>query len=198
MKKIALVSTLLIAASAPATAGFFDSAAGLLDTASKATAVASDVLSSGEEKAQAVEETTTADLATGALELLPAITGGLGVTEQQATGGLGSLFQVAQGALGASDFSALSQSVPNMSDLLAAAPEVAPAGTQGLTSGLMNMAGLPGDAVSSATTVAAQFKQLGLNPTMIPEYIRITNEFLQSNGGQQAMDLFGKGVAALL
>ncbi|GAA5314998.1 MAG: hypothetical protein AseanaTS_02020 [Candidatus Pelagadaptatus aseana] len=198
MKKTALFTALLVISSAPASAGFFDSAAGLLDTASKATAVASDVLTTSDEAVDAAENATTGDMASTALELLPAITGGLGVSPEQASGGLGSLFQLAQGTLGASDFSVLSDAVPDMSGLLAAAPEVAPAASQGLTSGLMNMAGLPGDAVSSATTVAAQFQQLGLNPAMIPEYIRITNEFLQSSGGQQAVELFGKGVATLL
>ena len=180
-------------------AGWFDSAADLLDTASKATAVASDVMKSSDEKAEVVQQATgTESLTETAVALLPSLTQSLGVTESQAAGGMGSLFQLAQGTLSGSDFSSLSNAVPGMDSLLNAAPQVASEETKGLTSGLMNMAGLPGDAVSSAATVAAQFKELGLSPTMIPQYIQVTNQFLQSNGGKQAVDLFTKGVASLL
>ena len=198
MKREVLFVTAL-ALSSHSTAGWFDSAADLLDSASKATAVASDVMKSSDEKAEAVQQATTSESLTNtAVALLPSLTQSLGVSESQAAGGLGSLFQLAQGSLSGSDFSSLSNAVPGMDSLLGAAPKVASEETQGLASGLMNMAGLPGDAVSSAATVAAQFKQLGLSPAMIPQYIQITSQFLQSNGGKQAVDLFTKGVASLL
>lgn len=188
-----------MALSTQSSASWFDSASDLLDSASKATAAASEVMKSSDAEAQAVQQKAESEsLTSTAMALLPSLTENLGVSDSQAAGGLGSLFQLAQGTLSSSDFSSLSSAVPDMGSLLDAAPKVASDQNKGLASGLMNMAGLPGDAVSSAATVAAQFKELGLNPAMIPQYIQITNEFLQSNGGKQAVDLFSKGVATLL
>lgn len=147
----------------------------------------------------AAKETTKAaasGMAASATSLLPMLTSGLGVSEAQASGGMGSLLQLAQSSLSAGDFSTLTDSIPGASSLLSAAPEVADSAS-GLSS-MMNSAGGSGDALSAATKVYSQFKELGLDTSMIPKYISVATEYLQSNGGQETVDLFKKGVSALM
>jgi Protein of unknown function VcgC/VcgE (DUF2780) len=186
---------------AQAQAGWLDSASDLLNSASNAVDTASEVVETANTSETQVEQATNTDMVSTAMELLPAITQNLGVTDQQASGGLGSLFQLAQNTLGEGDFSTLSDAVPNMQDLLGAAPEVsADAGTgdNGLVGNLLNTAGQYSDTVKTANMVVQQFEALGLDPAMIPQYVQTINNFLQSTSGQQTVDLFAKGVSAVL
>ena len=128
--------------------------------------------------------------------LSSAIAKGLGVSSQQADGGLGSLFSLAQSTLGSEQFSSLAGAVPGMDTLLKAAPAVS--GDGGSLSGMASSLGGYGDAAKGAAAVVSQFQSLGLDATAIPQYIEITNSYLQSTGGQTAVDLFTKGVASLL
>ena len=120
-----------------------------------------------------------------------AISQGLGVTQAQADGGLGSLFGLAQSTLGSEDFATLASAVPGMDSLLNAAPALESAG------GLGGLGGYA-EALQGASGVVSQFQSLGLSASAIPQYVDITNRYLQSSGGQQAAQLFSKGVASLL
>jgi hypothetical protein len=122
------------------------------------------------------------------------LTSGLDVSPEQASGGLGSLFSVAQSSLSAQDFSSLSSYVPDMSSLLKAAPAV----SENSSSSLLGSFGGMGDTLNASSKVASQFTSLGLSAEHIPQYISIINDYLQSQGGQQAVNLFSKGIAALL
>ncbi len=186
---------------AQAQAGWLDSASDLLNSASNAVNTASEVVETANTSEAQVAQASNTDLVSTAMDLLPAITQNLGVTEQQASGGLGSLFQLAQSTLGEGDFTTLSDAVPNMQDLLGAAPDVAgeaTEGSSGLVGNLMNTASQYSDTVKTANTVMQQFDALGLDPAMIPKYVQVINNFLQSSGGQQTVDLFAKGVSAVL
>jgi hypothetical protein len=123
-----------------------------------------------------------------------ALAGALGVSSKQADGGLGSLFSLAETTLGNEQFKTLAKSVPGMGDLLDAAPSLDSNSLSGMASGL----GGYGEAMKGASEVYAQFQQLGLSTSAIPQYIEVTNAYLQSTGGRQAVDLFSKGVASLL
>ncbi len=182
-------------------AGWLDSASDLLNSASNAVDTASEVVETANTSETQVEQATNTDMVSTAMELLPAITQNLGVTDQQASGGLGSLFQLAQKTLSEGDFTSLSDAVPNMQDLLGAAPEVSvdtASGDNGLVGNLLNTAGQYSDTVKTANMVMQQFEALGLDPAMIPQYVQTINNFLQSTSGQQTVDLFAKGVSAVL
>jgi hypothetical protein len=80
-----------------------------------------------------------------------------------------------------------------MDTLLAAAPAVADK-----TSQLSGMLGADsGNALGGAQKIYDQFKALGLDAGQVGEYIDITQGYLQSAGGQSAVDLFKKGLGAL-
>jgi hypothetical protein len=124
------------------------------------------------------------------------VTAQLGVTEQQAQGGLGTLFSVAQSTLDGADFQQLSQHVPDMASLLNAAPEVSEK-AQGISS-LVAVAGKYGDALKSGNEAYARFKTLGIDAAQIPQYIEVTNQFLEKQGGTDIAALFSKGLEALM
>ena len=86
----------------------------------------------------------------------------LGVTQQQAEGGAGALFQLAKSRMPARNFSALSKSVPDMQNLLAAAPANDTLGGGG-------MAGL--------------FRQLDLSPDMVQKFIPTIVQYVKDTGG---------------
>ena len=150
-----------------------------------------------EQPSSAVDALSTAasKLATTS-SLTSMITGQLGVTDTQATGGLGTIFGLAKSTLGNSDFSQLSGMVPEMDTLLAAAPALSE-NAQGLSS-LMGSAGKYGSALQGATQAYSQFKTLGIGVNQIPQYITVTNEFLESKGGGDTVAIFKEGVSSLL
>jgi hypothetical protein len=86
----------------------------------------------------------------------------LGVTQQQAEGGAGALFQLAKSRMPARNFAALSNSVPDMQNLLAAAPANGTLGSGG-------MAGI--------------FRQLDLSPDMVQKFIPTIVEYVQNTSG---------------
>ncbi len=139
---------------------------------------------------------TAAPSTAAALGLLPTLTSGLGVTEAQAAGGVGSLLQAAQGSLSGDEFAALGGYIPDADTLLKAAPALG--GSDSALGGLLKTAGQYSEAAKMAGTVAAQFEALGMDPAMVAQFIAKMQGFLQSSGGQTAVDLFSKGVAALV
>ena len=106
------------------------------------------------------------------------------------------MFSLAQSTLGNEQFAGLASAVPGMDQLLNAAPAVASSAKS--LGGLSSAMGGYGEALQGAGAVYSQFQSLGLDATAIPQYIDITNTYLQSSGGQSAVDLFSKGIAALL
>lgn len=150
---------------------------------------AADLMSDKTATESSGEATTAIDFAKG---LLPAITETVGVSDKQAEGGLGSLLGLAQGQLGTEDFSSLAKMIPNMDGLLSAAPKV-----ESSDSPLGGLLGDSGKALGAAQTVYGQFKALGLSADQIGQYITVIQGYLQSEGGQAAVELFNKGTGAL-
>jgi hypothetical protein len=136
------------------------------------------------------ESSQLVDYANG---LLPAISSTTATSSKQASGGVGSLFAMVQDNLSAEDFSSLSAMVPDldMDSLLAAAPKIAEQ-----SSSLGGMLGSD-SSLAAAQTVYQQFKALGLTKEQVAQYVDITQGYLQSEGGQAAVDLFKKGLGAL-
>lgn len=141
------------------------------------------------------DKETTANAIDYAKGLLPALTEATGSSAKQAEGGVGSLLAIAKSNLSEKDFSSLSSMVPELdvNKLLAAAPKVAEN-----NSALTSMLGADSaNALGSAQKVYDQFKSLGLSADQLGEYVNITQGYLQSEGGQAAVDLFKKGLGAL-
>jgi len=153
---------------------------------------ASDAFNSTKAPAQQ-PDANTAGLSSG---LASALMQSLGVSDKQATGGLGSLFGLAKSTLSSQQFARLASAVPGMDSLLSVAPQVQ-AGTKSL-GGLSGALGDYGEALDGASKVYSQFQSLGLDASAIPQYIDVTNSYLQSNGGQKAAELFSTGVSSLL
>lgn len=183
MKKALLVAGMLSVSSTAFAADWLGAANALLGEESASTSA----------EAAAPATAQAIDFAAG---LAPALTESLGVSSEQASGGLGALFGLAKDNLSSGDFSTLSKSVPGMDSLLSAAPEVAGA-SDGL-GGLMSGAGKYGKAMTGAKEVYEQFSALGLDPAQVGQYMNITTSYLQSEGGQAAVDIFKDGVSALL
>ncbi|SDY20205.1 DUF2780 domain-containing protein [Nitrosomonas sp. Nm58] len=148
------------------------------------------VLQAGEAATTAVPATTSG---TGLIGLLMQQ---LGVTQPQAEGGAGTLFQHAKSRMSAGDFTTLSNSVPDMQGLLAAAPAPvsapAPAaagagavGGGGMMGDLAGMAAgnLPGMPAGNLPGMAGSFQQLGLAPDMVQKFIPIVVQYVQGTGG---------------
>jgi len=153
---------------------------------------ATDAFKSGT-RSEAVLVPADLDFSSG---LSSAIAQGLGVTSKQADGGLGSLFSLAQSTLSSDQFSTIASAVPGMDSLLNAAPVLGD--DSGSLSGMASSLGDYGDALKGASGVYSQFQSLGLDAASIPQYIEITNSYLQSTGGKKAAELFSQGVATLL
>jgi hypothetical protein len=137
------------------------------------------VLQAGEAATTAVPATTSGTGLTGLLMQQ------LGVTQPQAEGGAGALFQHAKSRMSAGDFTTLSNSVPDMQGLLAAAPASSsvPAAGAGAVGGGGMMGDLAGMAAGNLPGMAGSFQQLGLAPDMVQKFIPIVVQYVQGTGG---------------
>ena len=185
MKKTILATTLLLALSNSANAGFFDS---ILETAEEMTSTQAEPspVTSAEEKVSA----------TNSSSLLATLTDQLGVTDSQAEGGLGSLMQLAQGNLSSQDFSQLSDSIPDMDSLLAAAPEVVSKDSGGMSDLLAN-AGDLSSSLTGLSQLTEQFEALGLSSDMISQFTTLAMSYFSDSGDSTVSDLLQKGFSAL-
>jgi hypothetical protein len=115
----------------------------------------------------------------------------LGVTQTQAEGGAGSIFQLAKSKMQGADFEKLSNSVPGMQGLLAAAPVANPVGGGGLggmVGSLESLAGNSGGAVGNLVGLVSSFQQLGLSPSMVQKFVPVVVQYVQGNGGGAVAD----------
>lgn len=108
------------------------------------------------------DATTVAPAATSSTGLTEVLMQQLGVTQQQAQGGAGALLQLAESRMSAKDFTALSNSIPDMQSLLGAAPAAGVLGSGGM---------------------AGTFLQLGLTPDMVQKFIPTIVQYVEGTGG---------------
>ena len=109
----------------------------------------------------------------------------LGISPNQAAGGAGSIFRTARENMTPQAFETVSQSVPGMDNLLAAAPALPAIGLPG---GVSSMLG-GGSQLGSTAALASAFQQLDLSPNMIGQFIPIITHSLESTGGSAASSL---------
>ncbi|MBW8192829.1 DUF2780 domain-containing protein [Neiella marina] len=113
--------------------------------------------------------------------LLDTVTSQLGISSEQASGALGSLFSMAQSSMSGGDFSDLSSIVPDMSDLLKAAPEVESSEVGGLLGGL---GGDLGKTAGNLDMLNSSLSALGLDPELAGPLVNTVYEYVQTEGGQ--------------
>ena len=112
----------------------------------------------------------------------------LGVSQAQSAGGSGALFQMAKDSMSASDFGQVSQAVPGMDGLLAAAPKPEPAsGTGNLLSGLANASG--NSTLMNAASLVNTFQQLDMSKGMVSQFTPIIIDYVKQNGGEMTANL---------
>ena len=200
MKKTLLVSAILLSSSNMAHAGFFDFLFG-----GEEEAPVAEVSTKTE---QAVTQTAPAQASTMetatniAMGLLPTLTQQLGVTDTQAEGGMGSLMQVAQGALSSDEFSQLSQGIPGMDTLLAAAPALGSKSAGGnALSGMLANAGGIASGLGAMGKLTEQFEALGLSPDMIMQFANMAISYFSKSdvaGTDNTANLLQSGLSAIL
>ncbi|MCF6339231.1 MAG: DUF2780 domain-containing protein [Sulfurimonas sp.] len=120
-------------------------------------------------------EAVTPSSASTSSGLIGALTSGLGVTSTQASGGAAALLGSAASKMSADNLSSLTSAVPALSSMMGG----------GSSSGLL---GLAGTAVS-ALSVGDQFSSLGLDAGMITKFMPIILNYVQGEGGSDAMNL---------
>lgn len=117
------------------------------------------------------------------LEIIQNLVSQLGVSEDQAMGGAGLLFKKVQEHLSSQDFSEVMSALPEVSELINAAP------SEG--GGLMGMLGqVVGGKAGDLADLASGFSKLGLDVNMIQQFVPIILSFVQQKGGA--------GVASIL
>ena len=121
------------------------------------------------------------------LGIVGLLTKNLGVTEKQAEGGAGAIFNMAKGKLGAENFGRVANAVPEMDNLLKAAPK-----TGGLGSAIGDKTSLLGGSagkLSGLASLAGPFSQLGLKSGMVSKFVPVILSYVQSTGGDSVKSL---------
>ncbi len=104
----------------------------------------------------------------------------VGVTQAQAEGGAGALFQAAKTKMKPESFAELEQSVPGIQSMLAKVP-VQPANLGALAGGLSSLKGITGNSSGELLAAAYAFKQQGMSPSMIQQFIPVVVEYVKNN-----------------
>lgn len=134
--------------------------------------------------AAATSTTATAVESAGHTGLTDALIGQLGVSQQQAVGGAGAIFQAAKANMAPQAFSNLSQSIPGMTDMLAAAPQI----SQPLP-GVTSVLGSAGETVGTMTSLTSSFQQLNLSPNMVNQFIPVVVDYVKNTSGDVTANL---------
>lgn len=204
MKKTILASAILLSSTNYAHAGFFDFLFGG-DKEETPVPAASQTMPADESVATVAPHASSGiETATSlAMGLIPTLTKQLDVTETQAEGGMGSLLQVAKGALSSDEFGQLSQDIPGMGSLLAAAPALGSKSAGGnAVSGMLSNVGGMAAGLGVMGKLTEQFEALGLSPDMIMQFANIAISYFsakdEAQGENNTGNLLETGLNAIL
>ncbi len=120
-------------------------------------------------------------------DLVGLLTKNLGVTTQQAEGGAGAIFNSTAQRMRVEDFAKVSDAMPEVASLLAAAPS-ADKGS-GTLGGLSSMLSKGGGGMASLAELAGSFSKMGLSSDMVGKFIPIVLEYAQAKGGNEIASL---------
>lgn len=119
------------------------------------------------------------------LDIVQNLVAQLGISEDQAMGGAGLLFKKVQEHLSTQDFSEVMGALPEVTQLINAAP------SEG--GGLMGMLGqVVGGKAGDLADLASGFSKLGLDANMIQQFVPILLSFVQQKGGTGVVELLQK------
>lgn len=152
------------------------------------------IFSSTSEDAAVVDNHT----ATSVNGLLGNLTSSLGVTNEQAEGGLASIMNYVKENVTASDFNQIGQSLPGLSGIMQAVPDVSNMTAGNGLSGLMDKVGSYSDSLKAVNEVKKQFETLGLSPDMVSQFVNQIQRYLNTPQGAEAKKLVMQGVGKLL
>lgn len=124
------------------------------------------------------------------LGLVNILVGQLGISPQQALGGVGSIFSAAQQRMNPGDFSLLSNSVPGMDRYLSSVPQQ----VTGSPSLLGAAGSLMGGQLGSLANLAGSFQSLGMNPSMVSQFVPVVLQYVQNQGGAATMNLLQRAL----
>ncbi len=119
------------------------------------------------------------------------------VNPDQAAGGAGLIFKTLKDQLDGQDFSTLSAALPGVSELIQQAPDK-DAGGGGLMGAIGGLAGALGGGDSTLgkmgqmAELAGGFSKLGLSPDMLAKFVPIVMTFIQTEGGEQILNIAKK------
>lgn len=123
-------------------------------------------------------------------QLVSALSSKLGITPEQATGGAGALLGLAQGKLSAEQNKELASAIPELDQLLAAAPKSQANEASALlgqaSSLLGDSAGDLGQLGQLASLVPA-FESLGLSPAMVQQFVPVVLDVVNQQGNTALM-----------
>jgi hypothetical protein len=121
------------------------------------------------------------------MDILNLLTEQLGVTEDQAKGGAGAIFNLVKDSLSGDQFNEVAAAVPNMQELLAAAP--AGGGLGGAIGGLTSMLGGGAEKLGGLASLAGSFKALDLDMDMVTKFVPVILSFVKSQGGDSLKNM---------
>jgi hypothetical protein len=124
------------------------------------------------------------------MELIELLTSNLGIQEDQAKGGAGLLFKLAKEKLGEGDFSQVEEHVPDVGQLISAAPKGG--GLGGAIGGMLSKFGGGASQLGGLASLAGGFSKVGLDTSMIGKFIPVVLSFVQSKGGDGVKGLLEK------
>jgi|GEM_PF-1250011 len=136
---------------------------------------------------------TTAGVPTTQAGLTDTLVSQLGVSQQQALGGAGAIFQAAKANMAQQAFANMSQSIPGMSEMLVAAPQVSQP-LSGATS-ILGSTGATGTGGTMASLVSS-FQQLNMSPNMVNQFIPVVVDYVSKTGGQMTANLLQSALTA--
>jgi hypothetical protein len=110
-----------------------------------------------------------------------------GLTQAQAQSGMGVLLQLAQNRLQPKEFAQLEQAIPNVQNLLSAVnPE--------MLNDLVQLASGSGGTISNLITVVSLFKQLGMTPEQIQQFVPLVLDYVNTKQGATMAKLLGSAI----
>lgn len=165
-----------------------------------------DFLNQTEEAAETVQKTTTtvnkinttaqtvADVQQ--VGLVDTLVKQLGVSPAQAQGGSGALFQTAKNNMTEAAFGQVSEAVPGMDGILAAAPQPKPASpTANLLTGLANASG--NSTLTQAASLVNMFQQLDMSKGMVSQFTPVVVDYVKQNGGEMTANLLQTALSGM-
>lgn len=110
--------------------------------------------------------------------LLSSLTSQLGVTPAQASGGAAAIFNSASSNMGASDYSKLTDAVPDI---------------KSITDSASSLSALAGAAGGSSSLID-QFSALGMDSSMIGKFTPIILDYVKKEGGPALMEMLSSAL----